>query len=276
MTHEIAYWAEFHGLYSIFLTLTYDDAHLPMYGVLVKEDIQNFMKRLWWKVGTEKLRYYVVGEYGSQCPYHEIVDCPKCGPIQRPHYHAIIFGWAAPPSDQEILGHRDGMVIYKSQIIEDAWKQAGDNGKEIIGSHEYSYATFEACAYVARYIMKKVTGDEHKVADHYCKHIWQTDTWIDMPPEFAMMSKRPGIGKLYLDEYMHDIYPADEACVPGRTNVSKPPKYYDQFYEAKNPTDMERIKQARRKAMAESLVNGPSLKSRAIVEDYRLNMYHRS
>ena len=275
MAHEMAYWWENYRLPSIFLTLTYDDEHLPMHGSLIKQDIQKFFKRLWWKVSTEKLRYYVVGEYGSTCPYHEIENCPKCGPLQRPHYHAIIFGWAELPTSEDVLGHRDGMTIYRSDTIENAWKESGKEGKTIIGSHEYSMASFEAAAYCARYIMKKITGD--LAHDHYQKHIWQTDQIVDLEPEFAMMSKNPGIGKHYYNEYKYDIYPSDECPIPGRNiQIAKPPKYYDGFWEKENPASMEQIKQDRRKAMAESLVQGPSLKSRAIVEDHKLARYNRS
>ena len=275
MAHEMAYWWEKHRLPSIFVTLTYNDEHLPLYGSLVKDDIQKFFKRLWWKVETDKLRYYVVGEYGATCPYHELENCPKCGPLQRPHYHAIIFGWPETPSNEDVLGHRDGINIYRSDIIENAWKEAGENGKEIIGSHEYSIASFGAAAYCARYIMKKITGD--MAHDHYQKHIWQTDQLVHLVPEFAMMSKNPGIGKYYLDQYIYDIYPADECSIPGRgIHIAKPPKYYDKFWEELDPDSMEQIKRERRRAMAQSLVDGPSLESRAKVEDAKLAMYTRS
>ena len=275
MAHEMAYWWENYRLPSIFLTLTYNDEHLPIHGSLVKEDIQKFFKRLWWKIDTEKLRYYVVGEYGTTCPYHEIENCPKCGPLQRPHYHAIVFGWPERPTQEDVLGHRDGMTIYRSQTIEDAWKASGQQGKQIIGSHEYSMATFDAAAYCARYIMKKITGD--LAHDHYQKHIWQTDQLVHITPEFAMMSKDPGIGKYYLDQHIYDIYPADQAPIPGRNiQIAKPPKYYDKFYEEIEPHKMEAIKQERRRQMALSLVEGPSLESRAKVEDARLNRYNRS
>lgn len=92
MIHHAAYLEEFYGLYSSFITLTYDEENLPFGGTLVKEHPQNFMKRLRWHLGPNKISHYYVGEYGSCCPDHEIVNCPMCGPIQRPHYHAIIFG----------------------------------------------------------------------------------------------------------------------------------------------------------------------------------------
>lgn len=291
MIHEAAYWEEFHNEYSWFLTLTYDDEHLPFGGTLVKEHIQDFFKRLRWHIGTKKLRYYVVGEYGSQCPDHELIDCPACGGLQRPHYHAIIFGWT--PMDKQVVAHGEHGPIYHSQIIEKAWTKRNQEGqKTVIGIHQLEACTFESCAYVSRYIMKKITGDENKQAEHYCKYLPKLDAWMDLEPEFAMMSKgRPcndherytpgcnqcqgGIGRKWLDEYMYDIYPIDETPIPGRTSVSKPPKYYDGFYQEANPDSMAKIKEDRRDAMAKSLAYGPSLDSRAKCEDARLNLLKR-
>lgn len=63
-----------------FVTITYDTFSVPIsengFMTLKKEDIQNFFKRL-RKLTDEKIKYYVVGEYGTQ--------------NKRPHYHAIIF-----------------------------------------------------------------------------------------------------------------------------------------------------------------------------------------
>lgn len=65
-----------------FLTLTYDDDHLPHHGTLVPADYQKFLKRVRKSISPSTLRYYFVGEYGDIS--------------QRPHYHAAIFG--LPPS----------------------------------------------------------------------------------------------------------------------------------------------------------------------------------
>jgi len=63
-----------------FVTLTYDTQHVPIspngFMTLSKDDFQKYMKRL-RKMTTNKLKYYVAGEYGSN--------------NLRPHYHAIIF-----------------------------------------------------------------------------------------------------------------------------------------------------------------------------------------
>lgn len=64
---------------SSFLTLTYDDEHLPENKLLQKDrrDFKLFMKRL-RKWSPYKLRYFGCGEYGST--------------TQRPHYHLICYG----------------------------------------------------------------------------------------------------------------------------------------------------------------------------------------
>lgn len=59
-----------------FVTLTYDDEHLPYYGSLQPAHLQAFIKRL-RKQGI-RFRYFACGEYGS---------------IRgRPHYHLLLLG----------------------------------------------------------------------------------------------------------------------------------------------------------------------------------------
>lgn len=65
-----------------FLTLTYDNDHVPLsvnnLMTLVPAHLQAFWKRV-RKDNLQKLKYYAVGEYG--------------GRTQRPHYHAIVFNF---------------------------------------------------------------------------------------------------------------------------------------------------------------------------------------
>jgi len=60
---------------AFFLTLTYDDEHLPEDEELSKRDLQLFIKRLRKK--NPGIRYFAIGEYGTE--------------RGRPHYHAVIF-----------------------------------------------------------------------------------------------------------------------------------------------------------------------------------------
>ena len=227
LMHEAAYYEERYGIYSTFITLTYDDDHLPYGGTLLKEDVQKFLKRLRWNVAPHKLRYYVSGEYGSTCPDHELENCPKCGPIQRPHYHGIILGYSFP--DKQVIGSRDGELVYESDLLADSWSDSSGP----IGSHEIGSCTFESCAYVARYIMKKITGEP--AHEHYKRYLPLSDVWTDVEPEFSMMSTGrktgEGIGGPWLMKYMDDVYPSDEVPVPGRGVSGTPPRYYDKMYE---------------------------------------------
>lgn len=66
------------------ITLTYNDANLPtievdgvLHSVVIKSEVQNFLKRLRQRLGFPELRYFAVGEYG--------------GKLNRAHYHLIIF-----------------------------------------------------------------------------------------------------------------------------------------------------------------------------------------
>lgn len=64
----------------LFLTLTYDDDHLPIVNgkaVLQRRDIQLFMKRV-RKALNVPIKYFGCGEYGPT--------------THRPHYHLILFG----------------------------------------------------------------------------------------------------------------------------------------------------------------------------------------
>lgn len=60
-----------------FITLTYDDAHLPRDGLLNKKHVQDFLKRFRKAIHPYKIRYFVVGEYGEK--------------LGRPHYHLLLF-----------------------------------------------------------------------------------------------------------------------------------------------------------------------------------------
>lgn len=60
-----------------FVTLTYDDDHLPRDGLLCKKHVQDFLKRFRKLIYPYKIRYFIVGEYGEQ--------------FGRPHYHMLLF-----------------------------------------------------------------------------------------------------------------------------------------------------------------------------------------
>lgn len=62
--------------FGLFVTLTYDDEHLPPLGVS-KRDVQLFLKRFRKRLPPQSVRYYVVSEYGDH--------------THRAHYHGLFF-----------------------------------------------------------------------------------------------------------------------------------------------------------------------------------------
>ena len=264
---EAAYWWEFHRLSSIFITLTYDEKHLPTDGSLVKEHLQHFVKRLRERLSRrdppENFRYYAAGEYGSSCDKHQIKDCPHCGPIQRPHYHAILLGFDF--SDKHHIGDRDGEPIYTSDFLADVWDK---------GLHEIGTCSFQSAAYVARYIMKKQTGPGAD-PEHYQRYCWIRDKFFEVEPEFAFMSKNPGLGMPWIGAYHNDVYVHDEMPIPGRGPFGKAPKYFDKLAEKWDLYDFELIREQRRDAMAEALLNGPTDEQRAEVQQAKMNFLKR-
>lgn len=135
---------------SVFVTLTYDDDHLPSPPSVSKSDLQKFFKRLRWRYG--KLRYFAVGEYGDRS--------------NRPHYHAIIFGMALS-SDSE------GAVAA-------AWSESGTP----IGFVQVAEFNAARASYIAQYTTKKLRS---------CAPVAGS-----LLPEFAVMSRRPGIGTSFV------------------------------------------------------------------------------
>lgn len=189
-----------------FLTLTYDVEQCPAGGTLVKRDFQLFLKRLRKRFSHKRVRYFHCGEYGEEGG--------------RPHYHAIIFGFDFPDKvfEAEIRGHK----TYSSPILSELWGK----GFASIGS-----VTFESAAYVARYVMKKVTGEAAE--RHYQSVIPETGEIVDRLPEYVTMSLKPAIGADWFEKYSSDVFPSDEVILRGMS--MKPPKYYSVRLEKSNP-----------------------------------------
>lgn len=200
-----------------FITLTFDDEHLDPNRSLNKRDFQLFMKRLRKKYG-EGIRYYHCGEYGSI--------------NQRPHHHACLFNFDF--EDKKLWKVNNGVLIYRSAELEKLWPYGFSTVGEV---------TFESAAYVARYVMKKVTG---KKADlHYAIIDEETGEIIGQrQPEYTTMSRRPGIGRDWIEKYLEDVYPHDYVVI--RKNIKcRPPSYYDKIYDLIYPEDFSKIKARR-------------------------------
>lgn len=192
--------------YNSFITLTFNEENLPSDRSIKKEHLQKFFKRLRKKLDIP-IRYFACGEYGE-----------KSG---RPHYHAIIFGYDFP--DKMIWKRQpSGEYLYRSKLLEEAWPY----GHSSIGQ-----VTFESAAYVARYVMKKYKGPDEEEKNKYYEMVEEkTGEIFNVEPEFCLMSRRPGLGKSWLEKYKQDTE-KDYITVRGRK--MNYPKYYDTLKEQK-------------------------------------------
>ena len=208
---------------SSFITLTYAKEHLPRDGSLDVKHFQDFMKRLRKDLDPQKLRFFHAGEYGE-----------KGG---RPHYHAIIFGedfLDAAPLTVETSDRGD--VTWQSERLRRLWS---------FGRNQVGSVTFESCAYVARYITKKISGAAAPA--HYERANPDTGEIFSVKPEYATMSRRPGIGADHFFKYRLEIYPSDEVVCRG--HPSKPPKFYDKLLEKSDPVAYAELKDQRECAL---------------------------
>lgn len=111
-----------------FVTLTYDDDHLPDGGSLQPKDTQLFLKRLRKSTG-QYLRYFLCGEYGDR--------------TFRPHYHLALFG----------------LDISDLESIKNVWH----HGHVVVGD-----LNPQSAGYIAGYVTKKMTSkDDPRLAGRY-------------------------------------------------------------------------------------------------------------
>ena len=197
-----------------FITLTYDEAHYQP--GLNYADFKRFIRRVVAEKGPT--RYFMCGEYGEK--------------LKRPHFHAILFG-------QTFTDAKDFGKTHISEQLTKLW------GK---GNTSVDQATYQSAGYVARYTVKKQYGKQNE--KHYERIDIQTGEIIKVRPEFAQMSRRPGIGQTFIEKYWPEIYLARDAVITPGGKTNTPPKYYDKWLkehqiELKECKDYERYKNSR-------------------------------
>lgn len=224
---------------SYFVTLTYNEDCVPIswYSdpetgeafqslTLRKKDFQAFMKRLRFNTG-QYIRFYASGEYGDN--------------TYRPHYHAILFGLKL--DDLKLYKQsEDGWLYYTSETIQKAWSvpRRGSNRftrdtSSPIGMCMVTNVNWSTCAYVARYVCKKLKGE---AAEFYEK--------VNIEPPFSLMSRNPGIANQWFQD--HSEYTKyDTIPLPGvdAGKRVKPPKYFDYLLDQVRPDELELQKRIR-------------------------------
>ena len=250
-----------------FVTLTYDNSHVrrtlyadPDTGeaaeayTLAKRDFQLFMKRLRKAFPDQKIRYFAAGEYGSE--------------TFRPHYHAILFGLKL--DDLQLYKQSpDGFNYYTSESFQRVWSEPASGVPPSEGRPYYTLpdlpfladsckgsitpltpigkclicdVSWETCAYVARYVTKKLTGPE---STFYSDH--------NIEPPFTVMSRKPGIARQWYDDHP-DLYDYDyiNISTPAGGKKFRPPKYFDKLYDIEYPEESKARKELRKNLAEEA------------------------
>ncbi|AZL82959.1 replication initiator protein [Apis mellifera associated microvirus 17] len=213
-----------------FITLTYAPDKLPAWGSLDYSHPVKFMKRLRKKFG-EGIRSYGCGEYGDES--------------KRPHYHICLFNFDF--DDRKLWKTHRGNKYYLSESLQALWPY----GHSITADF-----SFETAAYVARYVTKKKTGPRKCEYEVFAN--LETGEIHSIEPEKPIsVSRRPGIGRPWLEKYRTDVYPGDSIVLlrPGGTILTKPPKYYDNILDQLEPGALEPVKAQRRKAAKKNSAN---------------------
>ena len=156
------------------------------------------------KLGLGPLRFFHCGEYGEE--------------KGRAHLHVCLFGHSFSEDRRLLPKSSADFRFWESAKLEKLWGK----GSCLIGELE-----FDSAAYVARYCIKKITGEAAEA--HYAGR----------KPEYATMSRRPGIGMGWLDKYGAETYRDDSVVMRGRE--MQPPKAYDKKWGEKFPEVMERV-----------------------------------
>lgn len=198
------------------------------------------------------VRFFAAGEYGEE--------------LGRPHFHALLFGCFF--KDREFHKELDsGFRLYTSAELEQLWPQ----GFSSVGD-----VTFESAAYVARYVVKKVTGPMAEA--HYEFVDIGSGEVSQRVPEFARMSLKPGIGARWYEKFGNEVYPEDFVVINGVRCA--PPKYYDKLLGKQDGASLEALQYSRYvKSCSESYVgeNSPArLAVREAVHKARLSFKKRT
>lgn len=231
--HEASQWEN-----NVFVTLTYDDEHLPEDQGLDVRDFQLFAKRLRKARAGDRVRYFHCGEYGEMG--------------NRPHYHALLFNVEFP---DRYPWRSD---TYRSAELERLWP---------LGHSEFGAVTFESAAYVARYSLKKLSGQA--AIDGYKRVHLRTGEEVTVAPEYATMSL--GVGASWLEQYADEVYPLDRVYSRGRE--AKPPRYYDKRLEAVDPVLACELRVLRARDFDHDNATEERLRVREVCAEARLNLF---
>ena len=180
--HESSY-----HISNVFITLTYDDEHLPKNGSLIGDEISKFIKRFRKHHPEKQIKYYGCGEYGEK--------------YERPHYHIILFG--VGPECFRSLGK--GYNVKTKQWVPIYTHKAWTKGIIHVGyvePHSARYVTDYVQKTYSRKMIKEVYGEKIQPYARQSKGIgkrWAEDNEIQIKQHYnvTMFGKDMGLCKYY-------------------------------------------------------------------------------
>lgn len=212
-----------------FITLTYNNQHLPTNHSLDVRHFQNFMKKLRREHGSG-IRFLHCGEYGNEG-------------TRRPHYHACLFGIDFH-EDRYIWKQEDKSIVWLSPTLDKLWAK---------GFCTLAPLNFATASYTAGYVIKKMKESElhHNYAVYgmlpapidYIKN-----EYITMSRGGRKTKNNPnpigGLGASWFAKYWADVYPADRVHIDGKSY--RPPAYYDNLLLERDPALHFQVMEKRR------------------------------
>lgn len=208
--HEAQQWDN-----SSFVTLTYDDDHLPWHGSLDTNALQRFLKRLRWALSGVQtapdsdfrpIRYFACGEYGET--------------TKRAHYHLLLYNVRF----EDRVKYDD--KTYTSKMLSDLWP---------CGSHLIGDVNPRSTSYVAGYCVKKVRRNfwnRDLVEREYGVTNPETGEFVVRPQEFQLFSRRPGIGLFWYNRFKGDL---KNGYIMRDGSKEPIPRYYLNKIKQENP-----------------------------------------
>lgn len=235
---------------SAFLTLTYNDEHLPQDNSISKKTFQDFIRLLRLHLSFNKnirIKYFGCGEYGDSKTTN-----------LRPHYHIIIYGYDFPDKTYWKTTE-SGAEIYRSRELETLWQ---------FGYSSVGEVNYDSAAYVARYTIKKAKDiKQYELVDT------NTGELIKRQKPFILMSK--GIGEEWYKKYQRDT--DKDYLLNNKLIRQKVPRYYDKLRDKYKPGTLDKIKEERQKrAKIHNSKEQPSNESKDIYKRNQTKRLNRS
>lgn len=168
-----------------FITLTYDDEHLPSDGSLPNKEFINDWFKMFREMYRQKtgkpLRFYYVAEYGDKS--------------FRPHYHFIVFGYPSCLNEYRkkwLRKKKLGCDCDSCAFVQRLWAR---------GFTDVGTVTLQSTRYVAGYVTKKMTKpDDPRLGGRM--------------PEYRNMSRKPyGIGGSAVEYIADSLFDPDTGQV---------------------------------------------------------------